>query len=324
MEQYLKTGDAASYLFPKDWYQVFDHPFAAPRAQNESMVLKTFTEGLKREECRMIGTLLLYLYRTTFALDRQIERYLAQRELLPAEGIAELLAFAKREHLLNCFTFSETGEGKLPEDALRIYCLDHAARYVLGHFYREDVLYTWNRFRALASAPVVSRNLVINDLYLEFGARCRPKVTDMSAPMHFYYNHRNIFLSGGFRVRDETKGIREYLVEVVRSADLPDFWQSKVTEQLAPFLSETHGAEATEPNWRRFFERRPALIFFGDTEEDLAEIGAVYERAVKDSCYRLALLRDLPKGLGSIRLYRYQAETHRAEPTASVLLQLVV
>ena len=321
--EYLKEDADGNFLFPKDWIQVFRFPFKAPKQQNESMVLQIFLEKESREDARRLGNLLFLLYNRPFALKRQMEDYLEELNLKPADGLDRLLDFALSEHFLNCFTFKEKEGETIPRDALKIYCLDHASRYVLGHFYKEEILYTWNRFRAYAGGLQVSRVLLLNDLYLALKKHDGGHVKDMASPITFYYNHKNLFFHGGFYVKNE-KGTREYLIEVVREDDLPGFWRSKVTEEIAPFLTEGRGRDYTEPNWQHYFEREPALLILGDTLESLREAADLYERGTGKHLYRLCLISELSKGLASMTLYRYSMENGKVEATKSTALHLVM
>jgi len=292
---YVTKKDGETLSFPYDWQQTFSHPFEMNRVMNEAQTVKVFVAAA--EERQMGLEILILLLDYTFATRAQLERLLKAKGVAGVEALDDLLAKYLDRRLINSFTLSAYPMDHVPEDAFVIYCLDHAARHVLSHFYRDDVSVTWKSTNALRSAELVSKYLATNEFYLALLTAKNKTLSFFQPTVNFTIRNRDIRMSAMFQVMSgETP--RDFVLEVVRASDLPVNWRKKVNEQVAPFMMDKF--------WNRYFRIEPVFLFLAENEQQAEELAEIYHLRTENLKFRVTTDKELLKGIDKATFYKYE------------------
>lgn len=295
-KMYLTQTDGNVLSFPYDWKQTFAHPFEMSRVSNEAQTVKQFVAS---GEERQVGIEILILLLTyTFATCSQIERLLAAKGLsVSQDQLADLLNRYLEQRLINKFTLSSFPMDHIPDDAFVIYCLDHASRHILSHFYKDDVAVTWKSTNSLRSSELVSKYLATNEFYLTLLTARGDELSAFQPTVDFTLRSRDIRLSATFTVMDGATP-RDYLLEVVRKSDLPVLWRKKTNEQLAPFVLDKF--------WSRYFRLEPVMLFLAEDLKQAEDVAAIYHLRTESLNFRITTDEELLKGPQGAKFYKYE------------------
>ena len=138
---------------------------------------------------------------------------------------------------------------EVPEDAFRIYCLDHGARYILTHFSQTDFI-TWLSSDNIRSSELVAKYLMTGMFYLQVLMARGDSLRFFNPLADFSIGKRDIRFSGAFQIMQGFTP-RDFIFEVIRHEDLPTIWQQKVNEKIAPFVLQSY--------WEMYYRNMPVF-----------------------------------------------------------------
>lgn len=293
---YLAEEDGTKLSFPYDWHQTFDHSFDMAKSMNESVVIKNFISAPANERKATLE-ILIYLHNFTFATYGQLKRLLSYRGI-EEENLDELLNKCIFSRLINKFTLSAYEMDNLPADAFMIYCLDHSARHILSHMYRDDIAVTWRSTNSIRNAEQVSKYLAANEFYLSILSTKADCLRNFKPTPDFSIGKRDIRLSASFCMM---KGATpcDFLLEVVRYSDIPVYWEKKSGEQIDVFLDKF---------WNRYFDVEPACIFLAENLEQALDLAKIFWRRTERPNFRVTIDSEILKGISEAKFYKYVPE----------------
>jgi len=313
---YVTAEEGKRLSFPYDWKQTFDHSFEMSRAANEAQIVKTY---VAEEADRQIGLeILKLLFDFTFATRDQLERLLRIKGLDEADRLDDLLSRYLFRRLLNRFTLSSYTLNAIPDDAFVIYCLDHGARHILSHFYQDDISVTWKSTNSYRSAEQVAKLLATNEFYLSLMGVKRDSLASYSPTVDYSIRprestrSRDIRLSAAFRIMKGCTGV-DFILEVVRSSDIPMYWTKKVNTQLMPFIQDRF--------WSRYFRLEPTFIFLAENLDQALELSEIFQRGTGSERFRITTDKDLVSGIDKATFYKYNAVNGIMVPVKASIFQ---
>lgn len=297
---YVTAQEGQRLSFPYDWRQTFDHPFEMGRVVNEAQTIKAF---IADDAERQMGLeILKLLLDYTFATQPQLERLLATKNIEGAHNLDSLLLKYLDRRLINRFTLSSFTMDSIPDDAFVAYCLDHASRHILSHLYRDDVAVTWKSTNAIRGPELVAKYLATNEFYLSLMAAKRDSLVSFEPTTNFTIRSRDIRMSAAFRLMNGATPC-DFILEVVRSSDLPVIWRKKVNEQIAPFLMEKF--------WSRYFRLEPILLFLAEDLEQAEMVSEIFFLRTESSNFRVTTDDELSHGIDKAKFYKYEPGAER-------------
>ena len=107
---------------------------------------------------------------------------------------------------------------------------------------------------------------------------------------------RDARFSANFEIAREGQ-IRRFILESVRTYDLPTYWRKKVAEQISPFIMNKF--------WRQTFPEEPVFILLAETAEDALEAADIFYRRTMSPNFRVTTDIDIAKGMEKAHFYRY-------------------
>lgn len=311
---YISAEEGQRFSFPYDWRQSFEHPFEMSRAANEAQIVKTY---VAEEDDRQIGLeILKLLFDFTFATRNQLERLLRIKGL-DADRLDDLLNRYLDRRLLNRFIISAYSitpapDNPFPPDAFFIYCLDHGARHILNHFYRDDAGVTWKSTNSYRSAEQSAKYLVTNEFYLSLMGVKKDDLAFFQPTVNYSIRTRDIRMSGMFRIMKGATPV-EFILEVVRDGDLPTYWTKKVGEQISTFIMNQF--------WKRYFRLEPTFIFLAENLNQALELSEIFQRGTGSDKFRVTTDTELAKGIDKATFYKFDEPAHQMVPVNSSIFQ---
>ena len=309
-KNYITQEQGEVLSFPYDWRQTFGHSFEMARVVNEAFTIKRFVSAADE---RQIGLeILIYLLDYTFATREQLKRLLKLKGVLSVENDLEtadilldsILQNYVDNRLINYFTLSSYELEEVPDDAFRIYCLDHASRYILSHFYHDDVAVTWKSTNALKSAELISKYLMTGEFYLSLLTVKGSLLKAFQPTADFRIRSREIRFSAAIQILNGSTPI-DCILEVVRSADIPVYWNKKTEEQIVPFIAENF--------WKKYFRLEPIMIFVAENMSQAEELAEIYYRKTESNMFRVTIDTELLKGIDEASFYKYNPNNPTGE-----------
>lgn len=291
---YVTQEEGKILSFPYDWHQTWYRPFEMSRSVNEAQTIKAFVaEGNERQMGLEILKLLLDY---TVASFDQIARLLCIKGLGTGDQLDALLNRYLDRRLINKFIISAYELDHIPDDAFTVYCLDHASRHILSHMYRSDVAVTWKSTNAILGPELVAKYLATNEFYLSLLEVKKKSLSFFDPTVNFSLRSRDIRMSGRFRIMNGATPC-DFVLEVIRSSDLPSYWQKKSGEQLAPFVLDNF--------WNRYFQIEPIFIFLAENQQQAKESAEIYYRLTRSSNFRVTTDEELRNGIDNAKFYKY-------------------
>jgi len=310
MRNYITIDEGKTFSFPYDWKQTFDHPFEMSRAVNEAQIVKTY---VAEEQDRQIGLeILKLLYDYTFAAQVQLSRLLRIKGLDEADRLDGILSRYLDRRLINKFALSSYTMDTIPEDAFVIYCLDHGARHILNHFYRDDVGVTWKSTNSYRSAEQAAKYLATNEFYLSLMAVKKDDLALFSPTVNYSIRTRDIRFSATFRIMKGATPV-DFILEAVRASDIPVYWEKKVREQITPFLRDKF--------WTRYFRMEPTFIFLAENLSQALELSEIFQRNTRCARFRVTTDENLISGIDKAVFYKFDEAGKKMVPVIASIFQ---
>lgn len=294
---YVTEEEGETLSFPYDWHQTWHHPFEMTRVVNEAQTIKSFVAD--GDERQMGLEILKLLLDYTFATHEQLERLLRIKGLDDGTHLDALLKKYLDRRLINKFTMSAFEMDNIPEDAFIVYCLDHASRHILSHLYRDDVAVTWKSTNAIRGPELVAKYLATNEFYLSLMAAKPDTLSFFEPTVNFTIRSRDIRMSGRFQIMNGATPC-DFILEVVRSSDIPVYWARKSDQQLAPFVEDKF--------WNRYFSFEPIFIFLAEDLAQAEELAKIYYLRTKSSNFRVTTDNEILQGIDKAKFYKYEPD----------------
>lgn len=295
---YLTKGEGERLVIPYGYKQTFEHEMRFMQTPREYDLVRNFY--IMEEELQAIEMeILKFLRDFCFGTEQQFRILLGAKGLNPDFAIDVLEACVKN-HVLNYFVLGEYVMDNIPDDAFRVYCLDHGARHVLTHFSQRDYL-TWLSSDNIRSSELIYKYLMTGMFYLQLVMVKGDRLRNFNSLADFSLGRRDVRFSCTFQIMDGFN-TRDFILEVVRSDDVPIAWQEKVDQKIAPFYKDEL--------WKRYFANKPALIILAENGKDAFEIADIYYRRVESTEFRLMTDASMMKDIAIVHSYVPQSETN--------------
>ena len=309
-KMYITKEIGQTLSFPYDWRQTWHHPFEMSRVSNEAQTIKAFVAD--SDEMQMGLEVLKLLLDYTFATYEQMERLLQIKGVDDGQRLKDMLSKYLERRLINRFTISAFEMDHIPEDAFMVYCLDHASRHVLSHFYRDDVAVTWKSTDAVRGIELVSKYLATNEFYLSLMSVKAGSLQSFEPTANFTIRNRDIRVSAIFRLMNGATPL-DFVMEVIRDNDIPSYWRKKTNEQLVPFIKNKF--------WTRYFRIEPFFIFLVENMEQAETVAEIYYLSSESSNFRITTDTELLNGIDKAQFYKYEPETKQLVPVSAKIFQ---
>ena len=278
-----------------DYKQVWHHK--GKRNIAEYVIIKDF-ERKDDIEKKIALEILVFMRDFCFATKEQLETLLTHKEL-PTDNLDAMLETFVSSRIANFFIMAKYDTGTIPDDAFRIYCLDCGGVYILSHFSTTDCV-SWVSTDSVRSAELVVKYLTTNKFYLEL-LRARGKDLSFFKPIHTVnIGRRDMRFSGEFQVMQGYTP-HTFILESVRSYDLPVMFSKKVHEQISTFIMQKH--------WEKYYKMPPTFIFIAENEQDALQIAEIFYRCLKYDQFRIITDDVLKAGFDNVIVYKYIPES---------------
>lgn len=299
---YVKNNEDRLFSFHYDYKQTWDHKFNMQGLRAPGTYVKMLANLKDEREKECILTILKYVVSVNIASKNQIARYLTLFGF-DVTNLEDKLNDMIEKRLLNMFALAAVPLPEIPEDALRFYCLDMGGKEILNHFGRNELL-DWLSINSVRSTELVNKYLTTNEFQLALLSKLRSAVSYFNSPVDLSIGTRFMRMSGEFRI--QTGSIpRDYLLEVIRSYDVPLFFRNK-SEKISELLNTRHV--------ERYFKLPPTIILMAENDEQLLECaGLFYRMCGYDDFFLTSDLR-INEGMGDHSFLRYDHNSETLEP----------
>lgn len=295
MRNYATEKEGKALHINYDYVQSWAHEFSIYRTRNESLMIRYFLES-SREKQKLGLEILVFLSKFWFATKEYMLQLLHLKGL-KTQDLEEILEEYLSNRILNCFTLAQFPLDEIPDDALRVYCLDHGAKFILTHFYREDFVH-WQTTDNNRGSEQIVKCLSTCRFYLSLLAAKREDLRIFEPIFDVSIGRREARFSANFEIVKGTQ-TRKFILESVRAYDLPTYWRKKVAEQIAPFIMNKF--------WRQTFAEEPVFILLAESLENALEASDIFYRRTMSSNFRVTTDIDVIKGMEKAHFYKYMA-----------------
>lgn len=311
-KNYVTKKEGSLLSFPYDWHQTFHHPFDMTKSMNEAVVIKMYM-ARPASDRHAILEMLINLHNFTFATEAQLQTLMANKGIDTA-NLEDLLNQCLQNRFINKFSICAYEMDSIPDDAFEVYCLDHGARAILSHMYRDDIAVTWRSTNSIRSAEQISKYLVTNEFYIALANAKRDKLRYFNPTADFSIGKRDIRLSASFCILKGSTPCN-FLLEVVRYSDIPVYWEKKTGEQLLPFLEKT---------WNRYFDTEPICIFVAEDLDQGLELSKIFTRRTTMDKFRVTTDAEIEKGFEKAKFYKYDPTKDKLTAVTSTIFKPAV
>lgn len=316
-QMYVTKADGERMNFDPEFLQSFEHESSQPKTMPEPTLVKSF---LKLPEYDKMVTLevIKFLHQFTFASRDQLARLLDYKGIDPV-GLNDNLDRMLEEREINSFFMNRMGQtDEMPEDAFIVYCMDFGGLAILKHFTNNDWL-TWFTTDSVRRSGLVQKYLSTVEFYLALLKAKGPALRAFKATTDFSFGHRDIRVSATFEVMKGYSG-HPFILESVRSFDLPMDWRDKIDNKLVHFA-------CVPKHWGKYYSKEPVYIFLCENERDALEAADLfYRRTDGKENFRLITDDQVRLGLDKAKFLKYipAPDPVEGEPPKMGALQGVV
>ncbi len=284
--------------------QYFEHGSSPAKTMPEYILVKNFA-ALSREEKQVAVEVMQFLYNFTFASRDQLERYLRLKEV-DTVCLSRCIHEMVNNRQMNSFYLDSDGAGcfgqTVPEDAFVLYCLDFGALPILNHFTKQDNN-VWFSTDACRCEAQILKSLKVVEFYLALLEAQGSYLYAFNPHYWVSFKHLDFSTSAQFTIcRNHKYGF--FLFEVVNNDDLCGYWQKKLDEKIAPFVSQ-------EGNWKKYFSSMPNFLLLVDNKEDGARAADYFFRRTEagtdpaKNTMRILTMDQMQKGLKNAYFSKY-------------------
>ncbi len=289
-----------NYDFKQSWLR----DFSFNKTRNESLMIKYFREGSPEKQAAGLN-ILIFLSQFWFATRDQIKQAV---ELKGIDGglVDEVIDDYVENRVMNCFTLASHELPEIPADAMRIYCMDHGARHILSHYYREDFVY-WQSTDNLRGTEQIVKCLSTLRFYLALAKVKQENLRVFEPLFDVSIGRRNARFSACFEILNKKGGeestewkkdpTRKFILESVRDYDLPTYWTKKCTEQIKTYLNQKY--------WQQNFFEEPVIILLAENKNSALEAADIFFRITGNENFRVTTDAEMLKGMEKAIFYKY-------------------
>lgn len=291
-KSYATVADEADLNISYDFRQVFHHEFSPGRTMAEYGIIRAFTA--QPQESRQIGIAVVDFLRSFgFATLQQLTQMLEQRGINP-EGLENVLNEYLELRIVNFCIAAAMDMPEIPEDALRIYCLDYGATFILSHFASTNMV-GWLSTDSIRPIRLVVMYLATVRFFL---AMSEAKCDDL----HYFrpipdinIGKRITRFSADFQIRNGFTE-RNFILEVLRNSDFPVDWMKKV-DQIEQFLNPKI--------CERYYGEAPIFILLAENNAIALEAAEILARRLPKAMFRVTTDKELQKGMARAKFYKF-------------------
>lgn len=265
---YVTKEEGKNLSFNYSYKQTFFREPKRSHGMPEYVIVLEFMNS--DDKIKSIGLAVLnYIKKFYFATEDMLSDMLSANGL-DASVLGELLETYVDKCLLNYFTISQYSMDEVPEDALKIYCLDTGGIYILEHFAKTDRV-SWLSSDNIRSIELVTKYLVTGKFANALIKNKGKSVSIFDPIFDAYIGKRIMRFSANFTVMNGYTPL-EYVLEVVRDFDIPGPWTKKCGEQISVF-SLNHF-------WQRYFQMEPGYVLLCENENVALEAAKIITRGL--------------------------------------------
>lgn len=291
-KSYATMEDEANLSICYDFRQVFHHEFSPGRTMAEYGIIRAFSA--QSQENRQIGIAVVGFLRSFgFATYRQLSQMLEQRGINP-DNLETVLQDYLELRIMNYCIAAAMDMPETPDDALKIYCLDYGATYILSHFASTNMV-GWLSTDSIRPIRLVVMYLATVRFFL---ALSETKGTDL----HYFrpvpdinIGKRMTRFSADFQVRNGFTQ-RSFILEVLRDCEFPIDWMKKV-DQIELFLNP----KVCE----RYYGEQPVFILLAENNAVALEAAEIFARRLPTAQFRVTTDKELAKGMARTKFYKF-------------------
>lgn len=277
MNTYVTEEVGSSLKFGYGYKQTFHHESSQPKTLPEYTLVKAFVKQPEYEK-QVVLEVLKFLYQFTFATKDQLTRMLEMKGIDPS-GLDDLVAEMLDDRRMNCFYLSLFPlDGPAPKDAFVVYCMDFGAIAILSHFSNSDCI-TWFTTDCCRSCELILKYLTTTEFYLSLSEVQGSALRYFKPIFDVSFGHRDIRFSAAFEVSQGFSG-HPFILESIRSYDLPINWMEKVDKKITPFACQ-------DKHWTKYFAQEPVYLLLVEDEQCALEAADLLFRRTEKENFRL-------------------------------------
>lgn len=304
---YITKEEGQKLNFNPEYFQSFEHESSQPKTMPEHTLVKAF---LKLSEYDKMVTLevIKFLHQFTFATKDQLTRLLDYKGVDPV-GLDDNLDRMLEDREINSFFLGQMGSrDDVPEDAFIMYCMDFGGLAILKHFTNNDWL-TWFTTDSVRKSGLVQKYLSTVEFYLALLKAQGPNLRAFKAITDIAFGHRDIRFSGTFEIMQGYTS-HPFILESIRSYDLPMDWKDKIDNKLVHFV-------CNPKHWGKYYSKEPVYIFLCENERDALEAADLfYRRTEGKGQFRLITDEQVALGLDKAKFFKYMPSPDDVEGEA--------
>lgn len=291
-KSYATLADEAELNICYDYRQVFHHEFSPGKTMAEYGIIRAFSA--QPQDHRQVGIAVVDFLRSFgFATLRQLTQMLEQRGI-NAEGLEDVLQEYLELRIVNFCIAAAMDMPEIPEDALKIYCLDYGATYILSHFASTNMV-GWLSTDSIRPIRLVVMYLATVRFFL---AMSEAKCSDL----HYFrpvpdinIGKRMTRFSADFQIRNGFTE-RNFILEVLRNSEFPVDWFKKV-DQIEQFLNPKV--------YERYYGEPPIFILLAENNAIALEAAEIFARRLPKAMFRVTTDKELLKGMARAKFYKF-------------------
>lgn len=292
---YATMEDEEALNFCYDHRQVFHHEFSPGRTMAEYGIIRAFSG--QSQVHRQIGIAVVDFLRSFgFATFRQLTQMLEQRGI-EAGDLEQVLQQYLDLRVLN-FCIAADMDMPIPEDALRIYCLDYGATHILSHFASANMV-GWLSTDSIRPIRLVVMYLATVRFYLA--------MSEAGIALHYFrpipdinIGKRMVRFSADFQLDNGSGTGRSFVLEVLRNVEFPIDWLKKM-DQIEQFLNPRV--------CERYYGQPPMFILLAENNAIALEAAEIFARRIPSGEFRVTTDKEMEKGMDHAKFYKFMAAT---------------
>lgn len=296
-KEYSDFSDEKALSLNYNFKQVFHHEFARAVNMVEYYTIREYQDPQYKDE-RQAGLVILDFLKTFgFATRDQLAQMLEQKGI-NADNLDAILDHYVNRNIMNFF-IAAAMPMDIPDDALRIYCLDYGAVFILTHFSGSDCV-TWLTTDGMRSIRLVVKYLTTVRFFLSMTESKRSELHYFRPLADFNIGNRQTRFSADFQIKSGFTE-RNFILEVIRKEDFPIDWLKKVDTQIEPFIAQKR--------WQRYYGPEPVFIFLAENKDVALEAADIFYRRMQSDQFRVTTDDEIAKGMTKAKFYKYVPAT---------------
>jgi len=293
---YITKEEGKLLKFNPDYFQCFEHESSQPKTMPEYTLVKAFVK-LPEYDKQVTLEVLKFLYQFTFATHEQLVRLLEMKGLDPT-GLDDNIQRMMEERMMNSFFMNQFGQAdEVPDDAFILYCMDFGAIALLNHFSNSDCI-TWFTTDAVRKSGLIRKYLSTVEFYLALAEVQGPALRYFKPTFDIAFGHREIRFSAAFEIMHGYTS-HPFILESVRSFDLPIEWREKIDNKLVHFA-------CNKKHWGKYYPQEPVYLFLCENDQDALEAADLFYRRTEGlENFRLITDDQVQVGLANANFLKY-------------------